>query len=83
MLSDVYTFFAMNATTKQYSHHHQVTHSDGLSRAHQEGDYAFIGDTLYIEGTHTNRDRYADIKNFRQLDMTCQPYNIFIMLCGD
>ena len=34
------------------------TFSDRLSRAYHYGDYAIICNTLYIAGTHTNRDSY-------------------------
>ncbi|MFM7989565.1 MAG: hypothetical protein ACKPKO_60645, partial [Candidatus Fonsibacter sp.] len=39
----------------------ELTDSDGLSRAYAHGDYAIIGDTLYIAGTHTQRNVYDDI----------------------
>ena len=35
--------------------------TDRLSRAHQHGDFAIIGATLYVAMTQTHRDGYADV----------------------
>ena len=40
---------------------HAINDAIGLSKAYEDGDTHIIGNTMYIDGTHTQRDAYADI----------------------
>ena len=39
----------------------QITDSQGLQRAHQQGDYYIPGRTMFIAGSHTARDWFDDV----------------------
>ena len=53
--------FATNMHNNDLNKKAAFTDRDRLSRAHKQGDYAVIVDTVCIAGTHTHRDKYDEV----------------------
>ena len=53
-------FHGYQYTAKPILKYDQITDSEGLRRAYEQGDYYVHGKTMFIAGSHTARDWFDD-----------------------
>ena len=53
-------FHGYQYTPTPISKYDQITDSEGLRRAYEQGDYYVHGKTMFIAGSHTARDWFDD-----------------------
>ena len=54
-------FHSYQHTTTPILHYDQISDSEGLRRAYEQGDYYVHGKTMFIAESHTARDWFDDI----------------------